>query len=125
MTIDSIASAGPSRALDRPLIGAEPAAAPGAARTQATKLDTKDAVKNAAAPPSLDQVKEAVTQLNQNLQAKSQSLEFSIDTESKRTVVKLIDQTTKEVLRQYPSEALLELSKSLEAASGQLIKQTA
>ena len=44
-----------------------------------------------------------MSQLNKSSQAKSQGLEFSIDKDSNRTVVKVIDQTTKEVLRQIPT----------------------
>lgn len=122
MAIDSIVSARPA---ERPAAGAD-AAAYGVAQARATPLETRAAVKSATTPPSLEQVTDAVTQLNKSLQIKAQSLEFSIDTESKRTIVKLIDQKTKEVLRQIPTPEALELAKSLDAAgTGQLIKQTA
>jgi len=78
--------------------------------------------------PTLDQVHHAVSQLNKSAQAKSQGLEFSVDSDTKRTVVKVIDQTTKEVLRQIPSPEALEIAKSLESKSsnsGLLIQQTA
>ena len=50
---------------------------------------------------------------------------FSIDPDSKHVVVKLIDQQTKEVLRQIPNEEVLELSKSLDKLQGLLIKHSA
>jgi flagellar protein FlaG len=101
--------------------------AQGTVRVPATALDTVAAVKAPAAVPSLDQVSHAVSQLNKSAQAKSQGLEFSIDNDSKRTVVKVIDQTTKEVLRQIPTPEALEIAKSLESKSGTglLIQQTA
>ncbi len=129
MTIDTIGAATPARPVDRPASAAGgEVAAHGAARAPATAVDTAAAIKGPANVPTLDQVNQAVSQLNKSAQAKSQGLEFSVDTDSKRTVVKVIDQTTKEVLRQIPSPEALEIAKSLESksgASGLLIQQTA
>jgi flagellar protein FlaG len=129
MTIDSLSTAPAARPIERHPAGYDGAAVPGgAARAPATALDTAAAVKAAAAVPTLEQVAHAVAQLNQSPQARAQGLEFSIDQDSKRTVVKVIDQTTKEVLRQIPSPEALEIAKSLGNAShnaGLLIKQTA
>lgn len=129
MTIDSLSAAPAARPIERHPAGHDAALAPGgAARAPATAVETAAAVQNAAAVPTLDQVSKAVSQLNQSPQARAQGLEFSIDKDSKRTVVKVIDQATKEVLRQIPSPEALEIAKSLGNAghnSGLLIKQTA
>jgi flagellar protein FlaG len=125
MTIDTLGAATAARPVERHV--ADPAALPGANRAPAIATDTVDAVKGAAAVPTLEQVSEAVTKLNKSPQAQSQGLEFSIDNDSKRTIVKVVDQNTKEVLRQIPSPEALEIAKSLEAGEnkGFLIKQTA
>lgn len=127
MTIDTIGSATTARTADRTPVNSDAAAAQGAARAPATAVETAAAVKAPSAAPSLDQVNEAVSQLNKSVQAKSQGLEFSVDSDSKRTVVKVVDQTTKEVLRQIPTPEALEIAKSLESKSstGLLIQQTA
>lgn len=127
MTIDTIGSATTARTADRAPVSSDAAAAQGAARAPATAVETANAVKASAAVPTLDQVNEAVSQLNKSAQAKSQGLEFSVDSDTKRTVVKVIDQSTKEVLRQIPSPEALEIAKSLESKSGAglLISQTA
>jgi flagellar protein FlaG len=127
MTIDTIGTATPARSTDRAPAGTDAAAAQGAARAPATAVETAAAVKAPAATPSLDQVNEAVSQLNKSSQAKSQGLEFSVDSDSKRTVVKVVDQTTKEVLRQIPTPEALQIAKGLESKSstGLLIQQTA
>ncbi|MET0266411.1 MAG: flagellar protein FlaG [Duganella sp.] len=124
MTIDSLGSVTATRVVERQTAGADAAAAPGAPRAPATAVETANAVKGA---PSLDQVNRAVSELNKSPQAKSQGLEFSVDTDSKRTVVKVIDQSTKEVLRQIPTPEALEIAKAMEAKStkGVLIQQTA
>ncbi|NRR30045.1 flagellar protein FlaG [Oxalobacteraceae bacterium] len=125
MTIDAIGSATPARTTERTVIGSEAAVLQGGGRVPATTLETATAVKSAAPVPTLDQVTQAVSKLNESAQAKSQGLEFSIDNDSKRTIVKVIDQTTKEVLRQIPSPEALEIAKSLGSSKGLLIKQTA
>ena len=127
MTIDTIGSATPARQADR-APSSDAAAALGAPRAPATAVDTAKAVKGPNNVRPSEQLKEAVSQLNKASQDKSQGLEFSIDNDSKRTVVKVIDQTTKEVLRQIPTPEALEIAKALESKSstaGMLIQQTA
>ena len=128
MTIDTIGSASSARSADRSPVSADASVAQGAGRAPATALDTANAVKASAAVPTLDQVSEAVSKLNKSSQAQAQGIEFSIDTDTKLTVVKVIDQSTKEVLRQLPSPEALAIAKSIDehvANTGLLIKQTA
>ena len=127
MTIDSISSASPVRGAERPVAAADTAAPQRTGRAPATTaLETAAAVRGADAAPTLEQVNQAVSDLNQSPQAKSQGLEFSIDNDSKRTVVKVIDQTTKEVLRQMPTPEALQIAKALDNTNkGMLIRQTA
>ncbi|MDY7537133.1 flagellar protein FlaG [Undibacterium sp. RTI2.1] len=92
----------------------------------ATPLDTSLAVTPAGKTQATrEQVEAAVKDINKSLQSSSQGLEFSIDPDSKHVVVKLIDQQTKQVLRQIPNEEVLEISKSLDKLQGLLIKQSA
>ena len=125
MTIDSISSASPARNVDRLVVATDTAAPNSAGRAPATALETAAAVRAAAPPPTLEQVNQAVSDLNKSSQTKSQGLEFSVDNDSKRTIVKVVDQTTKEVLRQMPSQEALEIAKALDTTKGLLIKQTA
>ncbi|OYO30436.1 flagellar protein FlaG [Janthinobacterium sp. PC23-8] len=73
----------------------------------------------------LKEVKQAVSDINKAMQFMSRQLEFSVDTDSERTIVKVIDQQTGEVIRQMPTKEALEIGKALEKAQGLLIKQTA
>lgn len=126
MTIDSISSSGGARSVDRTVAAADSVALAGTGRAPAAaRLETAKAVKGAAPVPTLDEVNQAVSELNKASQAKSQGLEFSVDNDSKRTVVKVVDQTTREVLRQIPSPEALAIAKSLDSSKGMLIKQTA
>jgi hypothetical protein len=58
----------------------------------------------AGSQPSRDDLNAAVKKLNESMPPSAQSLEFSIDEDSKDIVVKVIDQSTKEVVRQIPSK---------------------
>jgi flagellar protein FlaG len=78
-----------------------------------------------AGAPTREQVAAAVKHINQSMAASSQSLEFSIDDDSKQTIVKIVDQNTREVVRQIPSVEALEIAKSLDKMLGLLISQKA
>ncbi|MDA0189672.1 MAG: flagellar protein FlaG, partial [Proteobacteria bacterium] len=52
-------------------------------------------------------------------------IQFSIDEDTGTTVVKIIDRTTDEVIRQIPSEEMLDIAKALDRLQGLLIKQKA
>jgi flagellar protein FlaG len=98
--------------------------AQGVARSTTT-LNTANPVQQPDQAPSLAQVNEAVQNINKSLSTLNPNLEFSVDTDSKRTVVKVIDQTTKEVIQQIPSKETLEIAKALDTVRGLLIKQQA
>lgn len=53
------------------------------------------------------------------------SLQFSVDEESGRDVIKVMDKESGEVVRQFPSEEVLEVIKSLGHATGILFNETA
>lgn len=75
--------------------------------------------------PDLKQVNEAVDNINKAMRSMSRSIEFSVDTDSQRTIVKIVDQKTREVIRQMPTAEALEIGKALEKMQGLLIEQTA
>lgn len=95
------------------------------AREGATPVQTVNAVQQAAKAPSMEQVNEAVKQLNNAMKAMSQGLEFSVDRDVHKVVVKVVDQQTKEVLRQMPSEEALDIAKAMDRVQGLLIRQKA
>ncbi|MGE0386480.1 MAG: flagellar protein FlaG [Gammaproteobacteria bacterium] len=66
-----------------------------------------------------DRIAESVAQHTQR------SLQFSVDEDSGRTVIKVIDRDTGSVLRQIPTEEMLAISRRLEASAGFLIAEQA
>lgn len=75
----------------------------------------------AVTPPGETQLRDAVTQLNQAMQSMSPGLEFSIDPDSQRSVVRIIDQNTGDLIRQMPSAEALEIARALDKMQGMLI----
>jgi flagellar protein FlaG len=66
-------------------------------------------------------VEQAVAHLNDYVQSLQRDIQFSIDPASQRPVVRVVDRSTQEVIRQIPSETALQLAHDLKAfqSSGQ------
>jgi len=78
-----------------------------------------------AQPVTQEAVAAAVQSANAYVQSISSSIQFSLDQDSGRTVVKMVDTETEEVLRQFPSEEMLAISKSIDRMQGLLINREA
>ena len=81
----------------------------------------------AAKAPLIDEatLSKAVKMLNDHVAPALQSIEFSLDQDSNRMVVKVVDTSTNKVLRQIPNEEALSISKSLGRLQGLMINKTA
>ncbi len=76
--------------------------------------------------PSAQELNNAVSAINQTMQQSNQSLEFSVDSNTQRTVVKMVDTSTGELIRQFPSESVLAISQGIEQfQQGLLLTQKA
>ena len=63
---------------------------------------------------SAEKLDKAISRINEFVQNIQRDLQFSIDDESGKTVIKVIDSESKEVIRQIPEEVLLEVARSIE-----------
>lgn len=68
-------------------------------------------------------IQEALTHLNEEMQRSARSLQFSIDKQLNRTVIKVTNPHTGEVIRQIPDEAVLRVAHSIHAIKGILVNQ--
>lgn len=75
--------------------------------------------------PSQQQVAEAVKKVASVIQPKASDLKFSIDDDTGKTIVRITDVKTGEMIRQIPSAELVEIAKSLDRMQGLLVKQKA
>ncbi len=71
------------------------------------------------------QPEELLKQIKSITQDGLYSVQFENDEASNNLVVKVIDRDTNEVIRQIPPEELLELTKTLNELSGNLVQTTA
>jgi flagellar protein FlaG len=75
--------------------------------------------------PDRNAVEAAARSVRQFVEPINSNLEFSLNDDTGQLVVKIIDRTTKEVIRQMPSEEMLALAKALDSIKGLFVKQTA
>ena len=62
---------------------------------------------------SAEQLQQVVAQLNDHVQMIQRDLHFSVDDASGRTVIRVVNSETEELVRQIPSEEVLQISRSL------------
>ena len=103
---------------------------PAAALSGAAAAESPKAPAVAPTPthqqPSSEQVKQAVEAVRQMVKStNANSLDFSIDEQSGKTVVRITDADTGEIIRQIPSREMLEIAHSLDKLQGMLLKQKA
>jgi flagellar protein FlaG len=83
---------------------------------------------NTGSPQALsnEQVEQTVDEIRRHIDPVDQNLQFSIDKDTGKTIVKLIDSSTKEVLRQIPTEELVAIARALgKGHSGGFIERKA
>ena len=74
---------------------------------------------------NIQQLDQAIKDINQSLKNNVQGIEFSVDDDNGKVIVKVVDQNTKELIRQMPTEEALQIAKAMDQAIGLLIKQSA
>jgi flagellar protein FlaG len=72
-----------------------------------------DTVKQEEGVASIEQVDEALGNINQYLQSTSTQLSFSVDEATDRSIVTVTDAATGDVIRQIPSEEVLKFAERL------------
>ncbi len=72
-----------------------------------------------------DELRKAVEKVSSAMQAYGRELNFSIDQDSGIQVVKVLDTTNNEVIRQFPSEEVLRIAKNLDKVLGVLFEERA
>ncbi|MBI5781110.1 MAG: flagellar protein FlaG [Rhodocyclales bacterium] len=80
----------------------------------------------AAAPVDREALQGAVERVQQTVEKLSSAgIQFTIDQDFERMVVRVIDTSTKEVIRQIPSKEMLEIAQALDKLQGLLVHQKA
>ena len=83
------------------------------------------AAKQKASAAKEAALKAAVDAGTQSLKQFSASLEFQIDPETKHTVVRVVDTTNNEVIKQIPSAQFLRISNAIEGLQKHILEEKA
>ena len=70
-------------------------------------------------------VKDAVAAANEAMKSIKSELDFSVDDDTGKTVVRVIDKQTGTLIRQMPSREMLEIAKALDRLQGLLVSNSA
>lgn len=71
------------------------------------------------------QLEAAVKAVQEFTRPMSGNLEFSMDDQTGKTIIKVVDTATNELIRQIPSEEMLEIARALDRLQGILVRQKA
>lgn len=94
-----------------------------AAGTQAT---ITQAAAQQSAQPTNAQLQSAIEKVNQAMLQANTGVEFSIDHDSNKTLVKVVDTKTGDTIKQFPSKEMIAISQSIDQfQKGLLLKQKA
>ena len=84
-----------------------------------------NAAPKVSSQPSSAQVQEAMHKLQQVIEPVANNLTFSVDEQSGKTVVRVVDSVTKELIRQIPSEEVMAMAHAIEQQAGLLVQAKA
>ena len=99
-----------NQSVDSSVKSADDATRKAEARLESTGVSVVAEAKDTQNP---DDLKQAVSKLNDYVQNMQRDLQFSIDKESGTMVVKVIDSKSEKVIRQIPTEETLRIARSL------------
>lgn len=85
------------------------------AKEKAAKAEAEKDGEGQQASVTEAELADMAGKINELFQNESRSLQFSVDEDSGRTVIKIIDTATGEQIKQIPAEELLEISRKLSA----------
>jgi flagellar protein FlaG len=96
--------------------GPDPKAAGKALPTSGDKLPPE-----APAAPTPDRVEQAVQQIQSYLTSSQRQLQFQVDPSGGRTIVRVVNPETGEIIRQIPGEEVLKLARTVSPSGGRII----
>lgn len=86
---------------------------------------TQQVTPTARSQEAEQRLNDSVKTINETFKTINSSVRFSIDQDTQRQVVKVMDVDTDTVIRQFPSEEVLSIAKALDKLQGLLIKDKA
>ena len=84
-------------------------------------VDRKEQIPSTKEEIPREQVEKAIEKLNRLMGIIDKRLEFSVHEKSKRVIVKVVDQTTGEVINEIPSKKILDMLSSFSDMVGLMV----
>ncbi|WP_321386338.1 flagellar protein FlaG [Alcaligenes phenolicus] len=86
-----------------------------------TQLQQRWPDKREPVPGMVNTLDDTLDQINNSLQAWSTGIRFNMDDEAQRLVVSIVDNSTGEVLRTVPSDAVIQIAKMIVQLQGNAV----
>jgi flagellar protein FlaG len=106
----------------RPVAARTPLPAVSAISPMAPVASSADTQARAADPEA---VKDAVKAANDAVKAIKSEIDFTVDEDTGKTVVRVVEKQTGTLIRQIPSQEMLEIAKALDRLQGLLVRNSA
>jgi flagellar protein FlaG len=84
-----------------------------------------DAARVQAASPGAEGLREVVAAADRAVKSLHNAVQLSLDSQSGQPIVRVVDTETGQLIRQIPTEEVLELRRALDRIAGLLIQRTA
>jgi len=131
MTISSVGSTLPESAVARdpaarpevPGSAVNKTQEPSAPQTRPAEESRRAQGPSDAAARDAEELREVVQIANERLKSTNAVISFDVDPETKMVVTTLLDSRTNEVIRQIPTEAVLEIARSLDKIAPILVQE--
>jgi flagellar protein FlaG len=91
------------------------------AEAELSKVSGQNVETNKKVNLSTEELKKVAQQLQDFVSEMNKSLEFSVHKDSGRDVIKVIDRSSGDLVKQYPSEEVLDIVSKLAKATGTLV----
>lgn len=79
----------------------------------------------ASPPPDDAQLKAAIAAANEAMASHASAVEFSVDPQRGTTIVRVVDTSTGQVIRQVPSQEMIVIAEAIDQFQGMLIRRKA
>ena len=114
MGIESLSSVSTAPPMPQPTRSTEAVSMP---------VQTSTAAQQQKAEPSLEEVKRAASLVQDVIQAKASNLTFAVAQDAGKTIVRLTDKQSGEVILQIPSKEMIAIASQIDKLAGMFVQQ--
>ena len=125
INVNSAASSGAMQSGGAPQVIAQPTRSDAEVVSQVASTVIKPSNVDASSQPTREVVAKAAAEIQQFVQSMGRNLSFSVDESTGYHVVRVVNPSTGELVRQLPSEELLKISRDFQRLNNVLVSQKA